>query len=198
MAGNLPTAPDMSSAGHKRQTRAWVGLGSNMGNGRRQIGRALDLMRESSSIQVMRTSRMYVTKPWGMSGQADFTNSAAELMVRVEANELFLQFKGIEQKMGRVPSGSRWGPRVIDLDLLLFGGLILFRPGLTVPHPRMHKRAFVLVPVYDLEPDLIIPARGTVRSCLARLGGPVIDDPLADDPLPEGLGVELLPEENDT
>ncbi len=176
----------MSLAGRNSESTAWIGLGSNLGDGGKQIARALDFLQQSSTIQVLRTSPLYSTRPWGMTEQADFTNAVAQLLVRTGPLQLMQELKRIEQVMGRKHGGPRWGPRKIDLDLLLYDKLILLRPGLTVPHPRMHLRAFVLAPLFDLQPELIIPARGTVRTCLARLQ-------IRDH---GSLGVERLTNEN--
>ncbi len=154
----------------KRQTKAWIGLGSNLGNGPLQINQALELLQGEASIRVLRSSPLYNTQAWGVTGQPDFTNAVAELSFESEPLTLLTKLKNIERQMGREPTGRRWGPRLIDLDLLLLDDKILFLPGLTVPHRRMHQRAFVLAPMFDLEPDLVIPARGSVRSCLDRLG----------------------------
>lgn len=161
----------MVQAAREVNLRAWVGLGSNLGNGRKQLEHALRLLNQYPSIEVLRTSSLYRTKPWGVLDQNHFTNAVAELTVNCGAAELLSILKKVELDMGRDPDGRRWGPRQIDLDILLFDGKILHWVNLTVPHPRMHKRAFVLVPLYELEPELMIPSRGTVRSCLARLRG---------------------------
>lgn len=148
---------------------AWIGLGSNQGDGPQQIKRALELLGRDVSIQVLRTSSLYRTSPWGHTGQADFSNCVAELLVSMEPLQLLDTLMEVENRLGRTRTTRRWGPRCIDLDLLLLGNRILFLPGLTVPHSRMHRRAFVLVPLCELEPGLLIPAKGTVSACLDRL-----------------------------
>ena len=153
-----------------QQTTAWIGLGTNLGDGPLQINKALELLRQEPSIRVLRSSPLYISRPWGVTLQPDFTNAVAELSVECEPLQLLARLKHIEQFMGRDPSVGRWGPRIIDLDLLLLGDTILHLPGLTVPHRRMHQRAFVLLPMFELEPDLSIPARGSVRACLGRIG----------------------------
>ena len=149
--------------------RAWLGLGSNLGNHKSQINKALALLEGSTSIKVLRTSSLYLTKPWGFTNQPDFLNAVTEIEVTRDAESLLLELQQMERDLGRLAGSRRWGPRVIDLDLLLYGEQILFRPDLIVPHPRMHQRAFVLQPLFELEPDLMIPSRGTVRKCLNRL-----------------------------
>jgi 2-amino-4-hydroxy-6-hydroxymethyldihydropteridine diphosphokinase len=153
------------------RTSAWIGLGSNLGNGRTQLEHALAILNQQPAIKVLRTSSLYRTSPWGVLEQPDFCNAVAELSVQCDAIELLRLLKKVEMDLGRSSDGTRWGPREVDLDLLLFDSKILIRAELVVPHPRMHQRAFVLVPLYELEPGLNIPARGTVRSCLWRLCG---------------------------
>lgn len=150
---------------------AWIGLGSNLGDGTRLTKRALELLGQDDSIQVLRTSSLYRTSPWGHAAQPDYINSVAELSVSMEPLQLLETLMEVEQRLGRTRSGRRWGPRCMDLDVLLLENRILFLPGLAVPHPRMHRRAFVLVPLCELEPGLLIPGRGTVRACLDRLPG---------------------------
>lgn len=149
--------------------KAWLGLGSNIGDGASNIRRALELLEEKGAVSVLRQSSLYASEPWGFQDQPDYTNAVAEIEFSMAPEELLGILKGVEKQMGRRET-RKWGPRLIDLDLLMVGDLILFRPGLTVPHPRMHCRAFVLVPLAELEPELLIPAKGRVRSCLARLG----------------------------
>ena len=159
----------MQSVGSDTQSTVWIGLGSNEGEGREQIDRALAKLEALTSVSVSRVSSYYRTRPWGLSEQREFTNAVAEISVNIGARQLLRELKTIEETMGRKRGGQRWGPRCIDLDLLLMDQKILFLPALTIPHPRMHLRAFVLIPIFELEPDLLIPARGSVRSCLARI-----------------------------
>ena len=186
MAGNLPGIADMPQAGFVLPQKSWIALGSNLGNGGNQLRRALELLQANSQIEVLRISPMYRSKPVGIKQQPDFTNAVAELSVTIGPFQLLQLLKSIEQKMGRLPGGPRWGPRNIDLDILLFGGKIFFLSGLTIPHPRMHQRPFVLVPLLDLEPELKIPARGRVKSCLQRLRVDGMNN----------LGVKLINEQN--
>jgi len=152
-------------------TTAWIGLGSNLGDGPLQTKRALELLGQDASIRVLRTSSLYRTSPWGHAAQPDFTNSVAELSVSMEPLQLLRTLMEVEQSLGRTRGSRRWGPRYMDLDLLLLEKRILCLPGLAVPHPRMHRRAFVLIPLCELEPGLLIPGRGTVSACLDRLPG---------------------------
>lgn len=145
-------------------------MGSNLGKGDSQILQALDeLQRVSPSTRILRVSSFYRTEPWGVKDQPAFTNSVAEVSTDAEPLEFLKDLQRVEHALGRKRKGKRWGPRCIDMDLLLWNHSILFLPGLTIPHPRMHKRAFVLVPLHELEPSIVIPAKGPVHSCLARL-----------------------------
>jgi 2-amino-4-hydroxy-6-hydroxymethyldihydropteridine diphosphokinase len=159
----------VSVAGKHPQSIAWIGLGSNIGDGQQQISHALKLLDNEHSVTVLRCSDFFCSSPMGVTGQRDYTNAVAEIECSCSPEQLFILTQRIENQMGRKRNGPRWGPRTIDLDILLYDSRILHLPNLTIPHPRMHKRAFVLIPIYDLEPDLLIPARGSVRSFLARL-----------------------------
>ena len=151
-------------------TIAWIGLGSNIGDGSLQIRQSLEeLQRASSGTTVLRVSSFYRSRPLGMTRQASFTNAVCEVRTSEQPLAFLRILQDVESRLGRERNGRRWGPRCIDMDLLLWGEMIYFLPGLTVPHPRMHKRAFVLIPLSELEPGLEIPAKGSVRSCLERL-----------------------------
>jgi 2-amino-4-hydroxy-6-hydroxymethyldihydropteridine diphosphokinase len=149
----------------------WIGLGSNIGDGPGKIGEALYRIETLDGVRVIRHSGLYRSDPLGYEDQDVFTNAVAELDSRLEPLELLMSLNDIEFSMGRRRGSRRWGPRDMDLDILLVSDLILVLDGLTVPHPRMHQRAFVLLPLSELQPDLVIPGRGTVRACLARVSG---------------------------
>lgn len=153
----------------RRPVRAWVGLGSNIGDGRVEIERALQRLADHPELSLCRQSSLYRTAAWGEPDQPDFYNAVAEFETRMEPRALLDLLLETETALGRVRNGQRWGPRRIDLDLLLMGDEQLACPGLGLPHPRMHLRAFVLVPLAELEPELPIPGRGSVRSCLGQL-----------------------------
>jgi len=137
-----------------------VGLGSNLGDRLANLQRAVDLLAAREGLRVLRTSRVYETAPVGPP-QPDYLNSVAELETSLSARELLDACLGVEREMGR-ERAERWGPRVIDLDLLTYGREEIDEPGLTVPHPRMHDRAFVLVPLLELDPDPLLPDGRTV------------------------------------
>jgi 2-amino-4-hydroxy-6-hydroxymethyldihydropteridine diphosphokinase len=144
-------------------TAVFVGLGANLGDREDSIRRAAEL------IGARRLSAIRETEPWGVVDQPRFLNAVAELETDLPARELLVRLLEVERELGRVRSGQRWGPRAIDLDLLLYGSETIDEPGLTVPHPRLHERLFVLEPLADLAPDLVLPGRGRVSSLLAEL-----------------------------
>jgi 2-amino-4-hydroxy-6-hydroxymethyldihydropteridine diphosphokinase len=148
--------------------RAYVGLGSNVGDRLGHLRAAVAALRAHDGIDVVATSGVYETDPVGPP-QSDFLNAVVELATDLAAEELLRVFKQIETDLGRVPR-ERWGPREIDLDLLVHGDRRLESDDLVVPHPRIAARAFVLVPLEELAPALEIPGVGDASSLLARLG----------------------------
>jgi len=149
--------------------RAYVGLGSNLGDGRALIKEALAELESNNGIRIVRRSGFYLSAAWGVESQADFVNAVAELEVSLSGGELLAFLQATEEKGGRTRGPVRWAPRTIDLDLLLYGQQVLRQPGLEVPHPRMHLRAFVLLPLLELVPGLEIPGVGLARKCLDSL-----------------------------
>jgi 2-amino-4-hydroxy-6-hydroxymethyldihydropteridine diphosphokinase len=147
-----------------------VGLGSNLGDSPGLIASALELLGSENGIEVVAVSTLRETDPVGYEDQPRFLNGAAELESELPPRELLGRLLEIERRLGRVRGeGPRFGPRTIDLDLLLVGGLILDEPGLTLPHPRVQERRFVLEPLAELDPALEIPGRGPVQALLAGL-----------------------------
>jgi 2-amino-4-hydroxy-6-hydroxymethyldihydropteridine diphosphokinase len=142
---------------------AYVGLGSNLGEREEAIRHAAEL------IGARRLSAIVETDPWGYVEQPRFLNAVAELETALEPRLLLDLLLDVESQLGRERVGHRWGPRTIDLDLLLYGDRTVDEPGLAVPHPRMHERLFVLEPLADLAPLLEIPGKGTVQALLAGL-----------------------------
>ncbi len=130
---------------------------------------ALELINALDGTRVLRHSSIYSSLPWGDEDQPDFLNAVAELQTRSQPRELLTALKKIERSLGRTPSERRWGPRVIDLDLLLAGKTVMLSDELTLPHPRMHERAFVLLPLAELEPELDIPGKGRVQRLSSKL-----------------------------
>jgi 2-amino-4-hydroxy-6-hydroxymethyldihydropteridine diphosphokinase len=151
-------------------TRSFVGLGANLESPQRQIERALELLEAEDGVEVAAVSTLRWTDPVGFEDQPRFLNGAAELRTTLGAGELLERLLGIERLLGRVRGeGPRFGPRTIDLDLLLHGQEMIDEPGLQVPHPRLHERRFVLEPLAELDPALEIPGLGPVQTLLAGL-----------------------------
>jgi 2-amino-4-hydroxy-6-hydroxymethyldihydropteridine diphosphokinase len=142
---------------------AYVGLGSNLGDREALIRRAAEL------IGAVRLSRLIETEPWGYENQPMFVNAVAEIETTLSPRQLLDQLLDVERRLGRERVGRQWGPRTIDLDLLLFGDEVIDEPGLVVPHPHLLRRRFVLEPLAELVPELKIPGNGTVREALAGL-----------------------------
>ena len=144
-------------------TVAYVGIGSNLGDREALLREAAD------AIGARRLSTIVETEPWGYVEQPRFLNAVAELETELEPRKLLELLLAVERRLGRDRSGPRWGPRTIDLDLLLYGRIRLQEPGLEIPHPRLHERLFVLEPLAELDPGLEIPGIGTVSEALAGL-----------------------------
>lgn len=149
---------------------AWIGLGGNRGNSVTLLESALSLIGSSGGISLLRHSKLYRSAPWGVADQPDFFNAVAELDTQMQPLQLLLFLQKIETDFGRERGDLRWGPRCIDLDLLTYNDLVLRSKDLQIPHPRMHQRAFVLVPILELDPDFRIPGRGKAADCLNRIG----------------------------
>jgi 2-amino-4-hydroxy-6-hydroxymethyldihydropteridine diphosphokinase len=147
-----------------------VGIGANLGNPRKTIAAALDLLRAEPRIEIVAVSTLRETDPVGYENQPRFLNGAAALETELPPRKLLERLLAIEQQLGRIRRDTpRYGPRTIDLDLLLYGQETLAEPGLTVPHPRLHERRFALEPLVELDPALEIPGRGPIRALLAGL-----------------------------
>jgi 2-amino-4-hydroxy-6-hydroxymethyldihydropteridine diphosphokinase len=146
-------------------TRAFVGLGSNLGDREGTLRAAVDAL-GGEGVEVVGVSTLRETDPVGVGEQPLFLNGAAELETTLTAHELLDLLLEIEQRLGRVRVPGEHGPRTLDLDLLLYGDEEIEEPGLSVPHPRLHERRFVLEPLAELAPGLVIPGRGDVESLL--------------------------------
>jgi 2-amino-4-hydroxy-6-hydroxymethyldihydropteridine diphosphokinase len=134
-------------------TTVYLSLGSNLGNRQANLDQALKLMTER--MRLGKVSSIYDTEPVGMTNQPRFLNLACEVITHLSPEGLLALLKGIESKMGRY---SRTGePRIIDIDIVLFGTLVINTPDLIIPHPRMHERAFVLIPLAEIAPDFVHP-----------------------------------------
>ncbi|HEU0152611.1 MAG TPA: 2-amino-4-hydroxy-6-hydroxymethyldihydropteridine diphosphokinase [Arenimonas sp.] len=150
--------------------RAFVGLGGNLGDVETTLVEALWALDALPQTTIQRQSAFYRTPAWGKTDQPGFVNAVVELRTRTTAPALLALLLAIEERFGRVRSeADRWGPRVLDLDLLAYGDEVIDEPGLTLPHPHLHERAFVLVPLAEIAPGLVIPGRGDVASLLAAV-----------------------------
>jgi 2-amino-4-hydroxy-6-hydroxymethyldihydropteridine diphosphokinase len=146
--------------------RAFVALGSNLGNPVQTIEDAIDAMAALRGSLLMAISSLYRTAPVGLKHQPDFINAVVALDTRLGPRELLEELFALEARFGRERSVKN-APRTLDLDLLLHGDAIINHPALTLPHPRMHERAFVLAPLAEIAPSLVIPGRGPVAALLA-------------------------------
>jgi len=151
-------------------TRAYVGLGANLGDRERTLRAAVDALGAEAGIEVVGISTLRETEPVGVSEQPPFLNGAVELETSLAARELLNWLLTVEQRFSRVRVPDEHGPRTLDLDLLLYGDEVIDEPELHVPHPRLHERRFVLEPLAELAPGLVVPGRGDVESLLAEAG----------------------------
>lgn len=146
---------------------AYVAIGANLNGPEGQVRRAIVEVDQMPGVRVLVASPLYLTRPLGMVDQPDFVNAVVSLETYLPPGDLLLTLQSIEDDHGRVRH-LRWGPRTLDLDILLYGGDIIDEPGLRVPHPEMSRRGFVLFPLADIAPgDLVIPGQGTLAVLLA-------------------------------
>jgi 2-amino-4-hydroxy-6-hydroxymethyldihydropteridine diphosphokinase len=148
-------------------TRAYVGLGANLGEREKTLRRAVELLGAEPGIEVVAVSSFRETDPVGYLDQPAFLNGACAVETEVGPRELLERLLAIERDLGRERgTGPRWGPRTIDLDLLLYGDVTVDEPGLTVPHPRLTERSFALEPLLELDPSLHLPDGRALRDIL--------------------------------
>jgi 2-amino-4-hydroxy-6-hydroxymethyldihydropteridine diphosphokinase len=150
-------------------TRAFVGLGANLGDRAAMLRAALEQLAADPAIDVVAVSSFRETEPVGIADQPRFVNAAAAVDTDLPARELLGRLLAIEGRLGRTREGPRFGPRTIDLDLLLHGDEEIDEPGLHVPHPRLHERLFALEPLAELDSGLVVPGRGPVAAIIAGL-----------------------------
>lgn len=149
-------------------TTAYVGLGANLGSREEALRRAVELLGEADGVDALAVSRLRETEPVGGVDQPPFLNGAVAIETTRTARDLLDLLLEIERSLGRVRD-ERWGPRTIDLDLLVYGDEIVDEPGLRVPHPRLHQRRFALEPLAELQPGLVVPGWGEVSALLTAL-----------------------------
>jgi 2-amino-4-hydroxy-6-hydroxymethyldihydropteridine diphosphokinase len=152
-------------------TRAYIGLGSNLGDPAAQVRTGMVALARLAETRVEACSSLYHSAPVGRQDQPDFVNAVCRVRTGLAPLALMHDLLEIESQHGRVRRGDKGGPRTLDLDLLLYGGEAIHSAALTVPHPRLHERAFVLYPLSELEPDLVIPGHGSLRELLAGCTG---------------------------
>ena len=157
----------MSASGES--ALAWIGLGGNLGEPRSAISNALDQLNEDGEIDVEAASSFYRTAPIGITDQSDFINSVARLRTTYQPEALLEKLLAVEGNLGRVRLEQQFGPRVVDLDLLLFDQVQMETARLTLPHPRMHLRRFVLEPLFELEGDMTLPGGRGLSDCLEQV-----------------------------
>jgi 2-amino-4-hydroxy-6-hydroxymethyldihydropteridine diphosphokinase len=156
--------------------RVFVGLGSNLGERQLFLNRAVSDLQKVAGVRLVWTSSVYETDPWGKTDQPRFLNAVAEIETTLSPRELFDELKGIESQLGRTPA-EKWEPRIIDLDILIYDGLVSRDPHVSVPHPELESRKFVLVPLREIAPDLIHPVNGltvTEMAAACRDSGRVV------------------------
>jgi len=154
--------------------RAYLALGSNLADPLHQVRAALDALAALPQTRLLATSSLYRTPPYGPPDQPDYLNAAVLLETTLAPEALLDLTQRIELEQGRVRKDERWGPRTLDLDIMLFGNLTLNTPRLTVPHYDMHNRAFMLVPLFEIAPDLIFPDGTSLKSLIATLDSSAI------------------------
>ena len=149
--------------------QAWIGLGGNREDSAQLLEAAVELIDDLPATSVRQRSSLYRSAPWGEENQPDFVNAVLQLETALEPGLLLRSLLGIETALGRVRTDARWGPRCIDIDLLSYEDLRMQSDELTLPHPYMHERAFVLLPLLELAPEFHIPGLGPAVEQLAKL-----------------------------
>lgn len=151
-------------------TVAWIGLGANLGDAAGTVRAAIAALDTLVGTRLLRASRLYATPAWGNEDQPPFVNAVAAVDTDLAPQDLLQALLALEQHFGRVRDPAvHWGPRALDLDLLLYGQQRVDEPALQVPHPYLHERAFVLVPLAEIAPGLAIPGHGSVQDAVVRV-----------------------------
>ena len=152
-----------------RWSPAYVALGSNLDDPPARVREAVAALAGLPATRLVAASRAWRTRPVGPQDQPEFVNACVALLTQLPAPALHAELRALETRLGKVPPPVRFGPRRIDLDLLVHGDLVHRDAVLEVPHPRLHERAFVLYPLAEIAPDLPVPGRGRVAELLSRL-----------------------------
>ncbi len=163
-----------------RPVRAFLGLGANLGDRARSLAAAVERLASGRGLRVVRRSRVYESPAWGKTDQPPFLNQVIEVETALSPRALLRRCQEVEQALGRVRA-ERWGPRTIDVDVLLYGDLVAEAPGLVVPHAEIRRRAFVLAPLAEIAPGLRLPTGEAVEALLAALPDRASVRPVADD-----------------
>lgn len=163
--------------------RAYIGLGSNLADPASQLQKAVEALRNLPQSRLTALSRIYRSRPMGPTDQPDYLNAVAMLDTTLEADKLLDALQAIEKEQGRVRGPQRWGPRTLDLDLLLYGAECIATERLQVPHPGIAERNFVLYPLADVAPDLVLPDGRSLQQLLATCSsdGLAVIEPAEDD-----------------
>lgn len=150
--------------------RAAIGLGGNLGDAAATLHEAFQALDQLPGTRLLRASPLYRTPAWGNTDQPDFVNAAALVETTLPARALLDALLELERRFGRRREASaQWGPRILDLDVLLYGDAVIDEPGLRVPHPHLHERAFALLPLARIAPQMDVPGRGSVATLLAAV-----------------------------
>ncbi|HFC91404.1 MAG TPA: 2-amino-4-hydroxy-6-hydroxymethyldihydropteridine diphosphokinase [Leucothrix mucor] len=149
--------------------KIFIGLGSNLGDSVAYLDKAVQELQAHQQIKNITLSRYYQSKPYGPQDQPDYINAVAQFETKLPAHDLLMALQKIEKNNDRVRDGKRWGARTLDLDLLLYGNMIIESETLTVPHPWICERSFVLYPLQDLSPDLVFPNGRTLEQCISKV-----------------------------
>lgn len=160
----------MAQARMSAPVRAAIGLGGNLGDPAATLRDAFQALDQLPGTRLVRASRLFRTPAWGNTDQPDFVNAAALVETTLPARALLDALLDLERRFGRRREvGAQWGPRTLDLDVLLYGDAVIDEPGLRVPHPHLHERAFALLPLARIAPDMDVPGRGSVAALLAAV-----------------------------
>jgi 2-amino-4-hydroxy-6-hydroxymethyldihydropteridine diphosphokinase len=159
---------------HPHWSPVYVGLGSNLQMPTRQVDEAFDLLAEIPGTRLVLRSSFYRSAAFGGIEQPDFVNAVAALLTTLAPPGFLAALHAIEKRQGRSRDGARWGPRVLDLDLLVYAGEVIDEPGLSVPHPGIAERNFVLLPLGEIAPDLVVPGLGRVADLPVDIDEPSI------------------------